>query len=106
MCGCEDNPPSCSSTTTRVARKAHRCYECGAEISKRDRYQVHSGVWDGRGQSFKWCADCETLRAICDELSRVQMAAWRASGAKHGFGPEWFCFCFGQLREAVGEFLR
>jgi hypothetical protein len=87
MCECDENPPSCSASTRRTARKEHRCHECGHAIQPGERYQIESGIWDGAPASFKWCADCATVAAVCESLGD-------------------FCFCFGQLREAAGEFLR
>lgn len=88
MCDCEDNPPACGSKTVRKASKDHRCYECAKTIRAGDLYTLHTGVWDGRGESFKWCHDCSTvynlIRAVDDE----------------------FCFCFGTLIESVEESLR
>jgi hypothetical protein len=51
---------------TRVARKPHVCCECRGNIHTGERYNYHSGVWGGRGASYKVCADCEELREEMD----------------------------------------
>ena len=55
--------PVCYALKQRVARKEHKCIECHGIIKKGELYDFHSGVWDGQGQSFKVCLDCEELRA-------------------------------------------
>jgi hypothetical protein len=58
--------PSCYVHEERQARTAHRCCECEGTIQPGEQYHVHHGVWDGRGMTYKVCADCEALRAECD----------------------------------------
>lgn len=53
---------SCSTVTHRVARKEHKCCECYGIIEPMDVYEYTSGVWDGRGMSFKVCGHCEAAR--------------------------------------------
>lgn len=50
-----------------TARKEHKCCECRGVISTGEKYHYHHGIWDGRGDSFKVCADCEALRSECDK---------------------------------------
>lgn len=50
----------------RMARKDHRCCECLGWIKKGEEYHYHSGVCDGRGVSYKHCAECERLFAEVD----------------------------------------
>jgi hypothetical protein len=47
MCDCDDNPPSCLTIKTRVARKAHCCCECWRQINPGDTSEYASGIWDG-----------------------------------------------------------
>ena len=49
-----------------VARKEHVCCECHGRIDKREKYFNHHGVWDGIADTFKVCADCESLRKQID----------------------------------------
>lgn len=60
MCDCE--MPSCCVEGTPRARKRHRCCECRGWIEAGERYELITGVWDGRGQSFKTCLQCSKLR--------------------------------------------
>lgn len=110
MCACDDNPAQCSTTLVRTARKAHRCYECSATIAPGERYRFTSGIWDGEPASFRWCADCASIAALCREVSRAEHAVYCAR-VNAGRGPawdspDWFCFCYGELREAAAEFIR
>lgn len=59
--------PSCYTMTVRTARKQHTCCECLGNIQPGERYNYHSGVWDGRALSFKVCPECDGLRAVMDE---------------------------------------
>lgn len=66
-CGC-DGGPSVIQTVIRLARKEHRCCEGKHVISPGERYAYTSGVWDGRGDSFKQCMTCHRLfQAIADD---------------------------------------
>lgn len=85
MCECDFDGPSVQTETVRKAAKDHRCYECGETIRKGDLYQVTSGVWDGRGDSFKWCDTCTTIANL-------------AASVHPGF-----CYPFGSMLEALEE---
>lgn len=54
--------PSVSTDVCRKARKEHKCCECRETIKVGDTYHFTSGIWEGRGDSFKTCAKCEALR--------------------------------------------
>src|SRR5690349_116120 len=56
--------PSVCREVERTARKAHRCCECREIIEPGEKYQYVSGVWDGRGDSFKTCLRCALVRRI------------------------------------------
>lgn len=45
-----------------VARKWHRCRECGRKIHPRERYHVDRFMWDGKLDTFKTCAHCMVAR--------------------------------------------
>lgn len=68
MCTCE--APSAFVVIVRTARKNHHCCECHMPIRKGRRYQYVSGVWDGRGRSFKTCMSCATIRDLEAKSSR------------------------------------
>jgi hypothetical protein len=44
------------------ARKLHKCYECGRQISIGSQYQRYSGKWEGQMDSFTTCLDCMNIR--------------------------------------------
>lgn len=88
MCSCDDNMPAVYREEKRVARKEHTCWECRRPIAKGDIYVVCSGVWDGRGDSYKWCDTCATI-----------------SNLANGLFDDW-CFIFGDLQTCVEEALR
>lgn len=66
-CSCidygDDWGPECFSSADRRARKEHLCCECRRVIAPGETYRYESGIWDGRPEAFKICADCMTLRA-------------------------------------------
>ncbi len=57
-----DGRPSCITERTRTARKQHHCCECDTPISIGERYHYMSGVWEGRGESFKAHVRCNDMR--------------------------------------------
>lgn len=61
MCVVDFDPPSAYREVHRTARKPHRCEDCRATIAPGDRYLYISGVWDGRGDSFRRCAECSAI---------------------------------------------
>lgn len=85
MCECDFDGPSVQTTTVRKAAKDHACCECDVPIAKGDLYQVVSGVWDGRGDSFKTCGTCATIANL-------------AASVHPGF-----CYAFGTMLEALEE---
>jgi|SRR6478735_681589 len=60
--GSDDGRPDCSDTIIRRARKEHRCCECRKPIMKGQRYELISGVWEGRPDSYKTCLPCVEIR--------------------------------------------
>lgn len=58
---CDYDPPSAFWARDRKARTAHVCYECDRPIERGTVYRYVSGVWDGRGSSFKFCQPCWAL---------------------------------------------
>lgn len=63
MDGCMDGPEAFRAVM-RKARKPHKCYECGRAIEPGERYEVASGIWDGRPDRFKTCPDCLSVRQV------------------------------------------
>ena len=67
-CCLNDEGPSVFDEQWRVARKRHRCCECGDYILTGMEYQYIRGMWDGMWDSYKTCALCADLR---DSLTNV-----------------------------------
>lgn len=79
--------PSCITEAKPVARKRHKCCECGGIILEGEQYIRVSGIWDGEPSRFKVCVDCDALRAEADKNTR---------------DPE-ECTAFGCLRDTLAE---
>lgn len=66
-CGCIDIDidGTCEFYNEKVviARKKHKCSECGAEIKPGDRYEYVFGKWEGDHFTVKTCIDCLSLRS-------------------------------------------
>lgn len=70
MCDCDDSPRA-FCTRTRTAAKAHRCCECHGVITKGEKYEYVSGIWDEGPNDFKTCAACvETRDEYIAQLTR------------------------------------
>ncbi len=68
-------PPRVHNALTRVARKPHRCVECGGAIAAGDEYEYVSGLWE-KWATYKTCLTCVRIRRdlfcggwVCGELS-------------------------------------
>ena len=59
--------------STPVARKEHRCCDCGGLIEVGEKYHAHNGVWDGRGRTHKICRDCQLLMMEEEHPSEVPL---------------------------------
>ena len=81
-CYCDYEQPSFYDKHKPVARKEHRCCECGRVIRKGEEYERVTGMWDGYIDTFKTCQYCVSLRDAFNEM-------------------KCFCWAHGGLREAV-----
>jgi hypothetical protein len=45
-----------------IARKIHKCHECGREIAPGEKYENLSGMCEGDFLTHKTCADCLSIR--------------------------------------------
>jgi hypothetical protein len=64
----DDGGPQPAFYTSRrvMARRPHRCCECGDAIAVGDRYERVTGKWDGRISTFTTCLNCVD---IAEQLS-------------------------------------
>lgn len=80
MCMVDDADGQCSvwQESHRIARKGHRCQECGRKIAVGERYWYIFIVYDGDGSGNKICAHCEIacdwLRANCGGFVMTMIA--------------------------------
>lgn len=69
MCMIDDSEPLTLLVDAQpLARKSHRCGECGRVIEPTERYERHEGVCDGEWETHKTCLHCVAVRKW---LSRV-----------------------------------
>lgn len=64
-CDCSidhDNPASVVFDSYPVARRPHRCCECGKTIHRGEQYERTKGCWDGSWSTYKTCIGCANLR--------------------------------------------
>lgn len=45
-----------------IAKKEHRCYECGRAIQPGEQYLYETFYWEGKFEAHKTCADCWSIR--------------------------------------------
>jgi len=66
-CSCDvDDYPEFYVEEYPVARKEHKCCECGEMIKKGQKYQKAIGKWDGDFDTYKTCMTCLKIReAYC-----------------------------------------
>ena len=104
-CYCDYEPSDFYSATQPVARKVHRCEECGGPVLPGEKYERAFVVTYGHADTFKTCARCVDLRTwvknnvpcLCwahgnlneDLREAVDEARWRAPEETVGL---WFGF--------------
>lgn len=69
--------------TFPVARKIHKCCECGGNILPKQKYSLVVGKWEGNFKKYRTCMPCYCIR---DHYCH-------------------FGFYFGRLRETIKECL-
>lgn len=83
-----------------VARKAHKCKECGREIAAGERYHVDRFVWEGDLHTHKTCAHCMVAREwLRDECGGFLFGAVEEDLREHCFSGD---YPMGLHRLAVG----
>ena len=61
-CFCDYDAPEFYRKEIRIARKAHRCYECGGAILPGEKFECVAGMWEGDFSTFKTCGRCCDIR--------------------------------------------
>jgi hypothetical protein len=61
-CYCDYDRPAFYVASIRMARKVHRCDECGGEIRPGEQYEHVSAKWDGSIGTVSTCRHCHDLR--------------------------------------------
>lgn len=69
------------------ARKLHRCIECTGSIEPGEVYEKFTGLWDGSWDTYRTCAECNTLRGEVNTKSRATED----------------CVAFGELHQSFWE---
>ena len=70
------------------AAKPHKCYECGCEIKKGDKYQYWTVFCEGTIDNFKLCSDCNVIAktffrdgwmfgSVIDDLGDYLYGSWK-----------------------------
>ena len=82
-CHCDVNQATVYWPSRPVARKTHRCYECGRQIRPGERYERVRGIWSDGPATFCTCVWCLAQR------DRIEAAA------------ECFCWEHGNLLDNI-----
>ena len=61
-CYCDSESPEFYNSRDVIARKNHKCTECGEEIKVGESYEYVFGKWGGVTSTSKTCPDCLDLR--------------------------------------------
>ena len=62
-CSCDhDYCPEFFAESFPVARKGHKCCECGEEINPGQKYSKETGKWEGEFRTYKTCMPCYRIR--------------------------------------------
>jgi len=61
-CWCDYEPFEFYHLESHVARKVHRCAECGRAIAPGETYEKVRAKWDGMVDTIKTCCRCIALR--------------------------------------------
>lgn len=74
--------PTYGITIWPNARKPHRCCECSRAIEPGETHEHATGIWEGRWEQYRTCADCVNVRV---DLERHELDA----GEGIPFGRLW-----------------
>jgi hypothetical protein len=72
MCYCpvDSEAPKVFEAQELVARKEHKCVECGGAIGKGSHHHVASGLWGGEWSRYRRCELCQNLAEALYETTK------------------------------------
>ena len=80
-CDCSDyETPTVYRERTQIARKRHRCSECGGTVYPGEQYRYAFGVWDGSPGAFSACPQDERRKNRPKVLPLSRQAAELIAG--------------------------
>jgi len=85
-----------------VARKAHRCDECGHGIEKGERYSYWTGKTDGSVGTWKSHTDCREAVLKLNKLCETQHDEWMSLSDIEVEDREWLCEDFPAVAARLG----
>jgi hypothetical protein len=86
-CCCDQDAPKVFERDEIVARKTHRCCECGGTILPGNVYERVSGLWEDKWYHFSTCERCADLRrsvseSICAPLKELDESYYYLTGKR------------------------
>lgn len=89
MCSCDYEPFDLYSVTLPVARKPHRCCECGEVIHPGEQYERAATVFQGDFECYKTCLPCSQIRKdYCAPYRGLFEVIWEGLGTDYLTGEE------------------
>lgn len=89
--------------TTRTARKAYKCYECGAEIARGDQYEYATGKCEGEIWEAHTCLDCADIAKALSCNGRVHGSLWDDFKVAIDYGAKLTTGCLNKLTRASAK---
>ena len=68
VCYCDYESPSMYRAARPIARRPHRCHECGSAILVGERYESVVGIYSDGFHRYCTCVDCLLVRDQMDAL--------------------------------------
>ncbi len=87
---------------TVKARKAHKCYECGEQIPIGAEHRCVTGLWDGKWETYRWCAACHEVVGEFSDGARVFGSLWEEMEANWDEGAH-LQACLNRLSSAAAK---
>jgi hypothetical protein len=79
FCSCDHDgvPASVFRRKVIVARKQHKCCECGATIQPGEKYEKVDGLWEDMWEHHTTCAICDRIRQdYCAPYTMLRETIW------------------------------